>query len=105
MYYKFKPKKVDVENLLKACEDFQNQINKIEQEHKLIIKINKNCNSVYFKKNNVNYRVSLHNKINKNEVQDLSNDYYKWNSDLENYKNIVTNSRKNIIKKLEQLLN
>ena len=104
MSYKFKPKKVDLENWLKSCEDFQNQINQIEKEHNIIIKINKNCNSIYFKKNNVNYRVSLHNKINKNEVQDLSNDFYKWNSSLENYKNIVTNSRKNIIKKLEQLL-
>lgn len=104
MSYKLKSKKVDIENWLKICEDFQNQINKIEQERKLIIKINKNCNSIYFKKNNVNYRISLHNKINKNEVQDLSNDYYKWNGGLENYKNIVTNSRKNIIKKLEQLL-
>lgn len=104
MSYKFKPKKNNIENWLKACEDFRNQINKIEQEHKLIIKINKNCNSIYFKKNNVNYRISLHNKINKNEVQDLSNEYYKWNSSLENYKNIITNSRTNIIKKLEQLL-
>lgn len=104
MSYKFKPKKVDIENWLKACEDFQNQINKIEQEHNLIIKINKSCNSIYFKKNNVNYRISLHNKINKNEVQDLSNDYYKWNGGLANYKNIVTNSRTNIIKKLEQLI-
>lgn len=105
MSYKFKPKKVDIENWLKACEDFKNKIYRIEKEHQLIIKINKNCNSIYFKKNNVYYRVSLHNKINKNEVQDLANEYYKWNCCLENYKNIVTNSRTNIIKKLEQLLN
>lgn len=104
-FRKFKPNQTQLQNWLKACEEFTNQICKIEQEHKIIIKINKACNSIYFKKDNLNYRISTHNKIDKNEVQDLNNDYFKWNGNFENYKNIVTNSRTNIIKKLEQVIN
>lgn len=105
MSYKFKPKHQDIQNWLKTCEDFTNQICQIQQEHNLIIRINKSCNSIYFKKDNVNYRISTHNKINKNEVQDLNNEYYKWNGGFENYKNIVTNSKTNVIKKLLEKLN
>lgn len=85
-------------------ENFKNEINEIEKASDTIITINKNCNSIYFEKDGIEYRISTHYKSNSN--------YSNFNTNLDDSlnikggkrENIVTNSRDNIIKWAKKIL-
>lgn len=99
MYYrKWKPKFEQVKKYLKDMELFKNEIENIEKLTGVIIHINQKCNSVYFKYNDYEYRISTHDKINKKYSTDQ--DLFKG----ENQINKVTNSRANIIKYVKKIL-
>ena len=89
MYYrKWKPNKSDVEQYLKVSEQFRTDIFEIAVNHKILIDVNKKCNSIYFNFKGQLYRISTHNKP------------YEYDHRI----NIITNSRKNIIKHLKRIL-
>lgn len=95
---RLKNKNFDINKWLNEINAFKKEIEKIEQDQGIKINVNKNGNSIYFKLNNLDYRISTHYKIEKNYFDDVSN--FK----AENQINLVTNSRKNIIKKLIEVL-
>ena len=97
-YKKWKPKFEQVEQYLKDMDQFRNDIEQIEKLTGVIIQINQKCNSVYFEFNNLKYRVSTHDKLNKKYSSDQ--DLFKGPNQI----NKVTNSRKNIIKHLKKIL-
>lgn len=95
---RFKNKNFDINKWLNEINEFKKEIEKIETDRNIKITVNKNGNSIYFKLNNKDYRISTHHKIEKNFFDDVAN--FK----AENQINLVTNSRKNIIKKLMEIL-
>ena len=95
---KWKPSFKDVEKFLKDMENFKNEIEKIEKLTGVIIHINQKYNSVYFKYNDYEYRISTHEK--KEKAYSNMFDLFK----AENQINKVTNSRKNIIKHVKKIL-
>lgn len=102
MYYKKKrhSKNFDYQQWMNDIELFKKEIELLETQNSISITINKFGNSIYFEKNGYKYRISTHNKIDKglhySSSKDLFND--------ENQINIITNSRKNIIKHLKKIL-
>ena len=89
MYYtKWKPSINDIDKYLNDCENFRNEIFEIAINHKILIDINKKCNSIYFKWDDQYYRISTHKKP------------YEYDHRI----NIITNSRANIIKHLKKVL-
>ena len=99
MYYKkWKPSIKDIENYINAFESFKKEIENIEKLTGVIIHINQKYNSVYFKYNDYEYRISTHEK--KEKAYSNMFDLFK----AENQINKVTNSRKNIIKHLKRIL-
>lgn len=94
---KFK-RNFDVNAWLESINKFKNEIDEIEKRFNISIKYNENGNSIYFNKDGKEYRISTHDKINKeySTAKDLFKD--------ENQVNIVTNSRNNIIKNLLKIL-
>ena len=99
MYYKkWKPSIKDIENYINAFESFKKEIENIEKLTGVIIHINQKYNSVYFKYNDYEYRISTHEK--KEKAYSNMFDLFK----AENQINKVTNSRKNIIKHVKKIL-
>lgn len=95
---KWKPSIKDIEKFINACENFKKEIEQIEKITGVIIHINQNCNSVYFKYNDHEYRISTHDK--KEKAYSNMFDLFKG----ENQINKVTNSRANIIKNVKRIL-
>ena len=87
-YRKWAPKLDQVQKYLKDMENFRNEIFEISTNHKILIDINKKCNSIYFNFKGQLYRISTHQKS------------YEYEHRI----NIITNSRKNIIKHLKRIL-
>ena len=99
MYYKkWKPSIKDIENYINAFESFKKEIENIEKLTGVIIHINQKYNSVYFKYNDYEYRISTHEK--KEKAYSNMFDLFK----AENQINKVTNSRKNIINYVKRIL-
>lgn len=99
MYYKkWKPSIKDIENYINAFESFKKEIENIEKLTGVIIHINQKYNSVYFKYNDYEYRISTHDKLNKKYSSDQ--DLFKGPNQV----NKVTNSRKNIINNVKRIL-
>lgn len=95
---RFKNKNFDINKWLNEINEFKKEIETVEKQNNIKIIVNKNANSIYFKLNNKDYRISTHHKIEKNYFDDVAN------FRAENQINLVTNSRKNIIKKLMEIL-
>lgn len=87
-YRKWAPKFEQVQKYLKDMENFRNEIFEISTNHKILIDINKKCNSIYFKWDDQYYRISTHKKP------------YECDHRI----NIITNSRANILKHLKRIL-
>jgi len=99
---KWKPSKKAVaawlENKAEIEQDFNLEISKIELKYKINIIVNKQSNSVYFSFKNKDYRISTHHS-EIGEITGVNGSGYKLPEI-----NRVTNSKKNIIKIIKEIL-
>ena len=105
MYFKrkWKPTKEQVEEFKEKLEEQDNWLNSFENEELVIsAKWNDNKSSLYVNfKDGTNYRISTHHLPGYEDTQYRS---YKGNIAAGSWEEIVTNSRNNIMKKAEALL-
>ena len=106
MYFKrkWKPTKAQVEEFKEKLEEQDNWLDSFENEELVIsAKWNDNKSSLYVNfKDGTNYRISTHHLPSYEE--DTPYRTYKGNIAAGSWEEIVTNSRNNIMKKAEALL-